>query len=148
MSVISTLPRWASVPLQKLAKKEPMEGMQTAQMDQDTCNQFAETAANIVGMTAMDEVEGQDLAMGQPGVVSPQEGLTVRYEGNPSSSSGELKAVVDVTDQGGAMYVRSGPNGFDTIMVEKQGDTVVAQAGFVEQSPLGMMAYIVAGPVS
>lgn len=147
MNVISTLPKWASAPMQKLAAKEPLPGTQKAQLDQDTFNQVAETAVGIVNITAMDEVEGQDLAMGQPGVVSPQEGLVVRYEGDASSSSGEVTAVLDATDQGGAVYVRSGPQGFDTVAVSKEGNSVVAQAAYVQQTPFGISGYIVAGQV-
>lgn len=147
MNVISTLPKWASAPMQKLAAKESLPGAQEAPLDQDTFNQVAQTAVGIVNITAMDEVEGQDLAMGQPGVVSPQEGLVVRFEGDSSRSSGEVTAVLDATEQGGAVYVRSGPQGFDTIAVSKEGDTVVAQAAYVEQTPFGLSGYIVAGQV-
>ncbi|MCA9779162.1 MAG: hypothetical protein KC800_20680 [Candidatus Eremiobacteraeota bacterium] len=147
MSVISTLPRWASVPLQRLADREEIKGMQKAPMDQDSFNQFAETAAGIINITGMDEVEGQDLAMGQPGVVSPQEGVTVRFEGDPTSANGEVKAVLDVTDQGGAVYVKSSARGFDAIAVQREGNQVIAQGGVVEQTPFGISGYIVAGQV-
>lgn len=147
MNVISTLPKWASVPMQKLAAKETIPGAEEAPLDQATFNQVAETAVGIVNITAMDEVPGQDLAMGQPGVVSPKEGVVVRFEGDPSASSGEVNAVLDATDQGGAVYVRSGPDGFDAITVMKEGNTVLAQAAYVEQTPLGLSGYIVAGQV-
>lgn len=115
-------------------------------MDQATFNQFAQTAAGIVSITGMDEVPGEDMAMGQPGVVVT-EGTTVRFEGNPNSANGEVKAVVDATEEGGAIYVRSGPTGFDAIAIQKQGEDVIAQGGFVEQTPFGMSGYIIAGQV-
>ena len=147
MSVISSLPRWASVPMQRLADKKEVEGTQKAPMDQVSFNQFAQTAAGVVSITGMDEVPGKDMAMGRPGVVVT-EGTTVRFEGDPSSATGEIKAVVDATDEGGAIYVRSGPNGFDAIAIQKEGEDVFAQGGFVEQTPLGMSGYIIAGQVA
>lgn len=148
MSVISTLPRWASAPLQRLADREEIKGMQKAPMDQASFDQFAQTAAGIINITGMDEVEGEDLAMGRPGVVSPQEGITVRFEGNPSASSGEVKAVLDASDEGGAMYVRSSADGFEAIAVQKEGYNVIAQGGIVEQTPFGLNGYIIQGVVS
>mgnify|MGYP000038193274 FL=1 len=147
MSVISTLPRWASAPLQRLADREEIKGMQKAPMDQESFNQFAETAAGIINITGMDEVEGEDLAMGQPGVVSPQQGVTVRFEGDPTSANGEVKAVLDATEQGAAVYVKSSASGFDAIAVQKEGNQVIAQGGVVEQTPFGINGYIVAGLV-
>lgn len=147
MNVISTLPKWASAPMQKLAAKEEIAGMQEGQLDQDTFNSVAQTAAGIINITGMDEVAGQDLAMGQPGVVSPKEGVTVRFEGNPHAADGEVHAVLDATDQGAAIYVKSNAKGFDTVVVQKQGDAVIGQGAYVEQTPLGLSGYIVAGQV-
>lgn len=147
MNAISTLPRWASAPLQQLANKEMPFGTQKAPLNQEAFDEFSQTAAGVVAMTAMDEVEGQDLAMGQPGVVVPQEGTTVRFEGDASNANGEVRAVVDATGQGGALYVRSGPTGFDVAAVMQTPQGTVAQAGYVEASPMGIGGYLVAGRV-
>jgi carbon monoxide dehydrogenase subunit G len=147
MNVIQSLPRWASAPLQKLADKEPIPGTQSMPLDQDTFNQTSETAIQMLTMTLSDEVKGEDLAMGQPGVFSPQEGVTLRFSGDVSSANGTVEVVLDQTDQGGAIYVRRGPNSLDTIAVMQQEGAVVAQAAYVEQSPFGMSGEVVAGQV-
>jgi hypothetical protein len=147
MNVIQTLPRWASLPIQKLADREPNPNLQTAPVDQDTFNQSSEMAVGLINLAASDEVEGEDLAMGQPGVVSPQAGVEMRFTGDPSSASGTLEAVVENKDAKAAMYLRSGPSGYDTIVVMEQGPMIVGQAVYVEQTAMGISGEQVAGVV-
>lgn len=147
MNVIQSLPRWASAPIQKLADREPNPNLQTAPVDQDTFNESSQMVVGLLNLAASDEVEGEDLAMGQPGVVSPQEGVEMRYTGDPSSATGTVEAVMENTEANAAMYIKSGPSGYDTIVVMEQGPMIVGQGVFVEQSPLGISGEQVAGIV-
>lgn len=148
MNISAKLPNWAARPLTQMAAKEQPLGTQTGPMSQENFDQFSQGAVGMLNMAAMDEIEGQDMAMGQPGVVVPQPGLKLHFEGDVSSSSGEVTAVLDATEQGTAMYLRSGPTGFDMAAVQQtpQGATIV-QGGYVEAGPMGMSGYIVAGQV-
>ena len=147
MNVIQTLPRWASQPIQKLADREPNPNLQSAPLDQATFDETSQTVMGILSLTASDEVEGEDLAMGQPGVVSPQEGVEVRFTGDVSSATGTVEAVMENTEAGAAMYIKSGPSGYDTIVVMEQGPMIIGQGVYVEQSPLGISGEQVAGIV-
>lgn len=150
MNVISTLPRWASSPLQKIADKESVPGTQQLPLEAapQLVDQVSQMGMGVMNMVAMDEQPGEDLAMGQPGVVVPQEGIVVRFEGDVTKAEGTVEAVVDATDEGQAVYVRrDGSKGLDTVIIAKDPQGTVAQGVFLEQSPLGMDGYIVAGQV-
>lgn len=117
-------------------------------MDQESFDQFTQTAVGMIEMAATDEIEGKDLAMGQPGVVSPQEGVELRFTGSPSSSTGTLTAVLDVADQGVAAYLRSAPDGMDTAMIQRSPTGgIQAQGAYIEAAAGGFRGMIIAGPV-
>lgn len=136
--------------MQKLADREQIPGTQEAplQAAPQMVDEVTQQAAGVLNVVAMDEQPGEDLAMGQPGVVVPQEGVVVRYEGDVSNATGVVEAVVDATDQGQAMYVKRDSTGLDTVMVAQQGPGVVGQAVYIDSmTPMGMEGYIVAGQV-
>lgn len=146
MNITSKLPTWAQGPAQQFINREPIKGTETVDMDQDSFQSMAQLAGGVISITANDEVEGVDEAIGQPGVVVTQ-GVTVHYEGDTSKAEGTVEAVV-VAQEGGAeaaMYVSSSASGFSALQMEKSGDQVQLQGGAVEQSFLGLSGFVIAG---
>jgi transcription elongation GreA/GreB family factor len=118
-------------------------------MDKDSFQSTFQLAAGIVSLTAKDEVAGVDEAMGQPGVVVTK-GLTLRFEGDTSKSTGSVEAVVTGQAQGSevAIYVNGSSKSFSALQMQKSGDTVELQGGAVQQSKLGVAGYVIAGELA
>lgn len=77
MNVISSLPKWAQAPARSFQDSRAIEGTSPEAATPDEADSVATTVALMTLPTALDEVEGMDQAMGEPGKVDT--GDTVIY---------------------------------------------------------------------
>lgn len=149
VSIISQLPRWAQGPTQKFIDQAKIEGTQQSPMDQDSFQQSFNQAAGGVQLASLDEVPGEDQALGQPGLVE-RNGATIYCQGDPSLSRGQVEVAVIGHRQGReyVTYVHSRPDGFSTLrMVNDQG-SVELQASQAQRKAGGLQGYLLAGEFS
>ena len=149
MTAVSHLPRWAQVPTQKFIEQSKIDGTQTSPMDQDSFQQSFNQAVGVVLLAANDEVEGEDQALGEPGLVK-RNGATVYFDGDPCDSKGQVEAVVLGRRKGVeyVTYVHSRPDGFSTLKMINDDGSVELHGSQAQRKGGGMQGYLLAGEVS
>ncbi len=146
MNVIANLPRWAQAPTQRFLEKAEVPGTQSRPLDQEGFEDSFKLASGVVSLAAHDEVPGEDLAMGQPGVVQ-RNGVTVYYQGDSSNSSGEVEAVLTGKRRGieYATYVQARDGGFSALQMVNDDGGVEVKGGVVDQTAGGIDGYLLSG---
>lgn len=96
MNIISNAPSWAQKTFTTFASREPVAGTEQSPITDEYKNEAGQAIAGIGFLSAMDEVEGTDEAMGQPGVVKAGD-TTLHFEGGEA----DMKAVLNSTDEEG-----------------------------------------------
>lgn len=152
MSLISNLPQWSHAPINKFVAREPIEGTQQTPFSKEAFQEVGQGVAAVAFLSAMDEVEGSDQAMGQPGVVV-QDNVTLHFEGNPKVPGGDMKAVMHAVDaeKGAelAYYVNNDSQELSVLAVAKAGDMTLVNGAVVSPGQNGeMQGYIIAGAVA
>lgn len=147
MNVISRAPRWAQPPTQSFAEQGKVPGTATQPMDQDSFQDSFKLAAGAISLASIDEVPGEDDALGQPGVVR-RNGLTLYYEGDSSSSSkGEVEAVLLGRRRGVeyVTYVHTRPNSFSTLQMVNDEGSIEVNGSQAQRTREGIDGYLISG---
>jgi hypothetical protein len=96
-------------------------------------------------LSSLDEVEGKDQAMGQPGKVVSN-GLTCEFA---SAGKGQIEALIygpGKTGEDSTLYVNAGPAGLSSFGFLDKGDHVEVRGQVLQPSPSGGLGgYVVAG---
>lgn len=149
MNVLSHLPRWAQGPTQKFLDQSALSGTTTAPLTQDGFEETFKMGAGAVHLAGHDEIPGEDLALGQPGIVS-RNGLKVFFQGDSSSSRGSVDVALSARrrDTEYVTYVQSRGNEFAVLrMVNEDGDVEV-KGSRVQRTAEGIEGYLLAGSFS
>jgi hypothetical protein len=149
MNVVSQLPSWAQGPVRKFIDQAKIEGTQTRPMDADSFQPAFNQAAGPVQLAALDEVPGEDQALGQPGLVK-RNGAVIYGEGDSSLSSGNVEAAV-IGHRGGreyVTYVQSGRSGFATLRMINDEGSVEVEGSRAQRKSGAIEGYLLSGSFS
>lgn len=149
MSVVSQLPRWAQGPVSKFIDKTKIDGTETRPMDADSFDPAFNQAAGPVQLAALDEVPGEDQALGQPGVVK-RNGAVIYCEGDSSFSKGLVEAAV-IGHRGGieyVTYVQSSGNEIATLRMINEDGSVDVEGSRAKRQGGAIEGYLLSGSFS
>lgn len=150
MNVISQLPGWAQARARSFAEQGTIAGTRMSPMDEDSFQESFKLAAGALEIAGVDEIPGEDLALGQPGVVT-RNGLTLYYLGDSSSSSqGEMEAVITARRRGVeyATYVHTQANSFSTLRMINEDGSVEVRGGKARRQAGQIDGYLISGDLS
>lgn len=146
MNIISNAPSWAQKTFTAFASRQPVEGTQQSPITDEYKNEAGQAIAGIGFLSAMDEVEGTDEAMGQPGVVKAGD-TTLHFTGGES----DMKAVLNSTDEQGqdvSIYFGVEQDGLWMMGAQKTDSGVQVEGAVLTPQPDGDFGgYQIAGTV-
>ena len=150
MNIISKMPKWAQSTATKLRSREAIEGQKSEELTSKSIQHAMEVAIGSTAMVGLDEAEGLDEAMGEPGLVV-QDSLQMNFDGDVSGAGGEYQLLWQNV-QGDSESVAYTYNGTDenlhTIELGKKDGVVSYQSTYVQRTgDSSFEGYLVTGTV-
>lgn len=145
MSVISSLPKFAQGPVNRLRQGELPQGVERQALTEEGQQEAGKSVFAAAMLAQMDEVEGKDQAMGQPGKVV-QGPMTCEFE---IKGEQQMEAVIygkTPTNEDAALYVSADEKGLQSFALLDHGDTIEIRGAVM--TPAGedkFDGYLVAG---
>lgn len=123
-TVQAAIPQFARQVVSDIAAGQVPDGFTPSPLDEAGKQEAGKGAFAASMLASMDEKEGQDQAMGQPGVVQQGPMTATFVSAGPKQIEAAINAPSKDTGEPAVMYVSAGPNGLQTIGVLDHGSSI------------------------
>jgi len=143
-TVQAAIPQFAKQVVSDIAAGQTPDGFTRGPLDEASKQEAGKGMFAASMLAGMDEKQGQDQAMGQPGVVQQGPMTATFVSAGPKQIEAVINSPSKDTGEPGSLYVCAGPNGLQSIGVLEHTDSIEVRSVIMTSQTEG---YVLSGQI-